>query len=75
MSECKESSMEFTAENLGKFYQWYFSKPQLMRLGQAAVYVFHWNEFTFPKTLRDSIFYEEDQKFVGEKLWNSLFAE
>ena len=65
----KEKSLNFTAENLGKFYAEYFSKDQLMRLGQAACYVF----VDLSKSFQDEIFYEEDQKWVGERLWNELF--
>lgn len=67
----EESSLEYTAENLGIFFQWYFSKDQRMRLGQAACYIFK----DLPKKLQDEVFYKEDQKFIGEKLWSSLFDD
>ena len=65
----KEQSLNYTAENLGNFFADYFSKYQNMRLGQAACYVF----IDIPKDIQDKIFYAEDQKWIGQQLWNGLF--
>jgi len=69
----KESSLQYTVESLGIFLSQYYGNSQgcFMRLGQAACFVF----IDLPKKMQDDVFYCEDEKYVGQILWNGLFID